>query len=241
MSDTPREGAALYLVPTPLGPAPLDASLGAAVIDIVRTLDCFVAENAKTARHFLKQIGHPRPLNTLQIEELNEHTPAQALERLIAPLLRGTSTGLLSEAGCPAVADPGSGLVALAHRHGLRVVPLVGPSSLMLALMASGLEGQRFSFHGYLPVDAGQRERAIQALERESARSRATQLFIETPYRNGRLLDALLHSCKPTTRLCVAVDLTLETEWISTLTIEAWRVRPRPDLDKRPAVFLLLA
>jgi 16S rRNA (cytidine1402-2'-O)-methyltransferase len=232
---------ALYLIPTLLGPASLESSLGNAVLEIARSLQCFVAENAKTARQFLKQIGHPLPLHGLRIEELNAHTPADALDGLIAPLRVGISMGLLSEAGCPAVADPGSALVALAHDSGVRVVPLVGPSSLMLALMASGLEGQRFCFKGYLPVEAAGRDRAIQLLEKESARERSTQLFIETPYRNGRLLEALLQVCKPTTRLCLAADLTLPGEWIATATIEAWRSRARPALDRRPTVFLVLA
>lgn len=232
---------ALYLIPTLLGPAPIEQSLAPGTLERLRALDAFVVENAKSARQFLKLAGHPAPLATLAIEELNEHTPADRVAGLGAPLLAGRSMGLLSEAGCPAVADPGSALVEFAHRHGIRVEPLVGPSSLMLALMASGLQGQRFCFHGYLPVEPAARDAALRDLERESARHGATQLFIETPYRNDKLFAAVLAVCKPATRLCVAVDLTLPTQWIGSAKVQAWRSRPAPVLDRRPAVFLMLA
>lgn len=240
MSDT-TAGPALYLIPTLLGLAPVEDSLAAGVLAKLRQLDAFVVENAKSARQFLKLAGHPAPLASLAIEELNEHTPADRVDALGAPLLAGRSLGLLSEAGCPAVADPGGALVEFAHRHGVRVEPLVGPSSLMLALMASGLQGQRFCFHGYLPVEPVARDAALQELERQSARERATQLFIETPYRNDKLLAAVMTVCKPTTRLCVAVDLTLPRQWIWSGPIQAWRTRPAPELSRRPAVFLMLA
>lgn len=236
-----REDAALYLIPTPLGPGPVEEALGPGVLNKVRELDAFVVENAKSARHFLKLAGHPAPLATLCIEELNVRTPVDRVEALGAPLLSGRSLGLLSEAGCPAVADPGSALVAFAHRHGVRVEPLIGPSSLMLALMASGLQGQRFCFHGYLPVEPAARDAAVRDLERQSVRDVATQVFIETPYRSEKLLAALLAVCKATTRICVAADLTLPTQWIWSGPVEAWRARPAPDLARRPAVFLLLA
>jgi 16S rRNA (cytidine1402-2'-O)-methyltransferase len=203
-------------------------------------LDGFVAESAKSARHFLKVIGHPGPLSGVSIAELNEHTPASALPALLAPARAGRRIGLLSEAGCPGVADPGATLVALAHAQGVPVVPLVGPSSLLLALMASGLNGQHFCFRGYLPVERAAREAAIRALEAQSLRDGSAQLFIETPYRNSRLLQALVQVCRGDTRLCVATDLTLPTESIATRRIAQWRTAV-PDIDRRPTVFVLQA
>lgn len=241
MSDA--AGAALgtlYLVPTLLGPAAPGVALPSRVHACVQQLRRFVAEDAKSARQFLKAIGYPHPLARTPIEELSEHTPGARLPALLQPLLDGNDLGLLSEAGCPAVADPGSALVALAHEAGIRVAPLVGPSSLLLALMASGMNGQRFAFHGYLPVDKAAREASIRRLERESRAESCTQLIIETPYRNARLLDALLAVCQPDTRLCIAADLTLETESVRTLRIAKWRSE-QVDLDRRPAVFVLQA
>lgn len=176
----------------------------------------------------------------VRIVELNEHTPPGEVPRLLAPLREGRPLGLLSEAGCPAIADPGAALVEAAHAAGFRVVPLVGPSAITLALMASGLQGQRFAFCGYLPRDAGERARRIKELEQRSRREQETEIFIETPYRNDALLGALLETCAPTTSLCVAADLTLPTESIRTQAVAAWR-RSRAALGKRPAVFLLLA
>jgi 16S rRNA (cytidine1402-2'-O)-methyltransferase len=230
----------LYLLPTLLGPAEPEASLPPQVQSLACRLDALVAESAKSARHFLKAIGHPGPLTAVSIAELNEHTPASALPALLAPAKAGGHVGLLSEAGCPAVADPGANLVALAHAEGVPVVPLVGPSSLLLALMASGLNGQHFCFHGYLPVERSAREAAIRALEAQSLREGSAQLLIEAPYRNNRLLEALLHVCRSDTRLCLAVDLTLSTESIATRRVSDWRDNA-PDIDRRPAVFILQA
>jgi 16S rRNA (cytidine1402-2'-O)-methyltransferase len=230
----------LYLIPTLLGPAAPAVSLPLQVQARLHELRHFVAENAKSARHFLKAAAYPHALAQTLIGELNEHTPAAELPALLQPLLEGTDVGLLSEAGCPAVADPGSDLIALAHARGIRVAPLVGPSSLLLALMASGLNGQRFAFHGYLPVEKAAREAALRALERESRAQRCTQLVIETPYRNARLFEALLSVCQPDTRLCIAADLTLDTEYVRTLTLGQWRGE-KVDLDRRPAVFVLQA
>jgi 16S rRNA (cytidine1402-2'-O)-methyltransferase len=235
-----RRAGTLFLVPTLLGAAQVEGSLPPAVQARVYALHAFVAENAKSARQFLKAIGFPRTLTQTPIEELNEHTPQARIPDLLQPLRDGLDLGLLSEAGCPAVADPGAALVALAHLEGLHVVPLVGPSSLLLALMASGLNGQRFCFHGYLPVDRTARENSIRSLERVSRTERAAQIVIETPYRNNRLIASLTQVCQPDTLLCVAADLTLETEYIRTQPIEKWRRQP-PDLDKRPAVFVLQA
>lgn len=221
----------LYAIPTPLG-GPLEAALPASSIATVRSLRDFVAENAKSARAFLGALGMPvRELNIRAIDD--EPDP-------LAPLRAKRSMGLLSEAGCPAIADPGAALVEAAHREGFRVVPLVGPSSIVLALMASGLEGQRFAFCGYLPRENPDRSRKIRALEQRSKREKETQIFIETPYRNDALFAALLESCAAGTRLCVAADLTLPGENISTKTIGEWR-RAKAAIGRRPAVFLLLA
>jgi 16S rRNA (cytidine1402-2'-O)-methyltransferase len=244
----------LYLIPNTLGPteaAPhaLSHILPEHVQDIASKLDYFVAENAKTARAFLKlvAIDHPlaRPLQDIQIAELNVNTPAQALAALLAPLLDGRDAGLVSEAGVPAVADPGADLVRLAHQHGVNVRPLVGPSSLLLAVMASGLNGQSFAFNGYLPTDAAQRTKRIQQLEQRSRSDKQTQLLIETPYRNGAMLEALVAGCQPGTLVCVATDLSLATETVRTQTAAKWKAQlaagKAPDFHKKPTVFLFLA
>ena len=224
----------LYAIATPLG-GPVADALPAAALTAIRPLRDFVVENARTARAFLKEAGMPCAMQELDIS---------VLETDVSPHLRklkeGRSIGLLSEAGCPAIADPGAALVAAAHRDGIRVVPLVGPSSIMLALMASGLEGQRFAFRGYLPRAPEERKRRIRELEARSRRERETQIFIETPYRNARLLDALLSICLPDTLLCVATELTLPGESVHTLSVAAWKKR-KPNLTDRPTVFLLLA
>lgn len=201
----------------------------------------FVAENPKSARAFLSSVGMPRPLRELSIATLDEHTALADVPELLRPLREGRPLGLLSEAGCPAIADPGALLVEAAHREGFAVRPLVGPSSIVLALMASGLQGQRFAFCGYLPRTPEDRPARIRALEKRSRDEDETQIFIETPYRNDALLAALLATCKPSTRLCIAADLTLPSESIATRSVDEWRkgVFPRP--GKRPAVFLLYA
>jgi 16S rRNA (cytidine1402-2'-O)-methyltransferase len=209
-----------------------------ATLNVMRRLQCFIVENPKTARAFLKAAGYPQPLQSVDMQTLNEHTPLNAVEQLLRPIEAGVDCGLLSEAGCPAVADPGAALVRRAHALGIRVVPLVGPSALLLALMASGLNGQRFAFHGYLPVERTARAKKLTDLENESERIGVAQMFIETPYRNGALLDAILTSCRADTLVCVAIDLTLPTECIRTLPVSAWKTA-RPHLDRRPSVFLL--
>ena len=231
----------LYLIPVPLGPTTPKDSLPANVLETIRPLTYFVVEEAKTARAFLKAAGTDTPLQALQIEELNEHTKADALDRLLAPLRAGNDIGLLSEAGCPAVADPGANLVALAQKENRRVVPLIGPSSLLLALMASGLNGQRFAFQGYLPAKEIERSKAIRDLETESRKRQQTQLFIETPYRNTAMFQSILQSCQPNTRLTVATDLTLTSEYVVTKTIQQWKKQTPPEIERRPTVFLLLA
>jgi len=201
----------------------------------------FIVENAKTARLALKWLNHPDPIREIAIEQLPEPLTQIDIERLFEPLRKGMDTGLMSEAGCPGVADPGALLVRHAHEIGIAVKPLVGPSSLLLALMASGLDGQRFAFHGYLPARDPERSRRIVELEKESRHKSQTQLFIETPYRNAALFDALLASCQPQTLLCIACDLTSSGETIITRRIEAWHRSAKPELDRRPTVFLLLS
>jgi len=231
----------LYLIPVPLGPSAPQDSLHPDVLATVRPLRHFIVEQAKSARAFLKAAGTDLPLQELQLEELNEHSRPDAIEHLLAPLRAGHDVGLLSEAGCPAVADPGADLVALAQRENIRVVPLIGPSSLLLALMASGLNGQRFAFQGYLPAKDVDRSKTLRELEAESRKRRQTQLFIETPYRNRAMFDAILQACQGTTRLCVATDLTLPGEFIRTLTVAQWKKQTPPEIERRPTVFLLLA
>ena len=232
---------ALWLLPVALGDTPWQESLPAATREATCRLNYFVAENAKTARAELKRIGHPVPLRELSIEQLPAMPTAADIEHLLAPLRDDQDIGLMSEAGCPAVADPGALLVRRAHALGLIVKPLVGPSSLLLGLMASGLDGQRFAFHGYLPAREPERSRRIVELEKESARLRQTQIFIETPYRNHALFNALLLACMPQTRLCLATDLTLNSQQISTHRMADWKSAAPPNLAKRPTVFLLLA
>ncbi len=234
----------LYLIPNTLGEGDadaLDAVLPAPVRARAASLHYYIGENAKTTRAFLKKVGTERPIQEIEIRELNVNTPAGEIDKLLAPLLAGTDAGLVSEAGCPAVADPGALLVRRAHERGVKVVPFVGPSSILLALMASGLNGQSFAFHGYLPVDATERAKRLRELEQQSRKGKQTQIFIETPYRNRALLDTLLATCAPSTLVCVAVDLTLETETIASRTVADWKKKPAIDLHKRPAIFLILA
>ncbi|MBL8429674.1 MAG: SAM-dependent methyltransferase [Dechloromonas sp.] len=231
----------LFLIPVPLGPTAPQESLPANVLAAIRPLAYFVVEQAKTTRAFLKAAGTDLPLQELQLQELNEHTKASELDRLLEPLRAGHDVGLLSEAGCPAVADPGANLVALAQREGIRVVPLIGPSSLLLALMASGLNGQRFAFQGYLPAKEADRTRMLRELEGESKKRQQTQIFIETPYRNRAMFDAILQTCQPMTRLTVATDLTLPGESVLTRPIQSWKKQTPPEIERRPTVFLLLA
>lgn len=245
----------LYLIPNTLGQteAQQDQLLAQIIPDTVQKMTAqlshFVAENAKTTRAYLKMLNqsHPlaKPMQELHIAELNVNTPVQALEALLAPLIQGHDVGLISEAGVPAVADPGANLVRLAHQRNICVRPLVGPSSLLLALMASGLNGQSFAFHGYLPIDAALRVKRIKELEECSRKEQQTQLLIETPYRNAAMLEALASSCLPHTLICVATDLTLDSERITTLSAIEWKkrlhVNQAPDFHKKPTVFLFLA
>ena len=215
--------ATLYLIPVPLGPVSPDSCLPPDTLVVARRLEHFVVERAKTARAHLKAMGHPQPIQALQIEELNEHTTAAAIPALLAPLKAGHDVGLLSEAGCPAVADPGAALVMAAHRDNIPVVPLIGPSSILLALMASGLGGQRFAFHGYLPAKEPERSQKIREMEITARRDKATQLFIETPYRSVALMEALATTLSPNTFISVGADLSLPSQLIQTRTAKSWR------------------
>jgi 16S rRNA (cytidine1402-2'-O)-methyltransferase len=227
----------LYLVPTPLG-GDAAAVLPTETLRVVMRTTSFIVENAKSARAFLKAVGYPSALQAVEFLILNEHTPEADLAHRLAPLLAGKDCALLSESGCPAVADPGAALVRLAHTNGIRVVPLVGPSAILLALMASGLNGQRFAFHGYLPREKDARRASLRKLEQVSADADQTQIFIEAPYRNETLLQALLDVCREDTLLCLATDLTLPTESVCTRAIADWKKKP-PAVNRRPTVFLL--
>ncbi|WP_211462973.1 SAM-dependent methyltransferase [Collimonas silvisoli] len=245
----------LYLIPNTLGHSeagssqPLAAVIPFEVQALTARLDYFIAENAKTTRAFLKLVAAvqplAKPLQEIHIAELNVNTASAALPALLAPILSGQDAGLISEAGVPAVADPGANLVRLAHAHGIQVRPLVGPSSLLLAVMSSGLNGQSFAFNGYLPTDAEQRSKRIKTLELRSRQEQQTQLFIETPYRNSAFLEALASNCQANTLICVATDLTLPSETIKTQTAAKWKTAlaagNHPDFHKKPTVFLFLA
>ncbi|MDP1765780.1 MAG: SAM-dependent methyltransferase [Methylotenera sp.] len=231
----------LYFIPVTLGDDNISKALPPEVVSIAKELDTFIVENEKTARHFLSTIKTHKPVRELTLLTLNEQTEDKQIPALLAPLLAGKDVGLMSDAGCPGIADPGAKLAALAHPKGIRVAPLVGPSSILLSLMASGLNGQQFAFLGYLPVDKMQRNQKLKEVEKRSLTHKETQLFIETPYRNQHMLEAILSVCQPNTRLCVACDISLATEMIVTKTIANWKKSPFPDLHKRPTVFLLLA
>jgi 16S rRNA (cytidine1402-2'-O)-methyltransferase len=233
-------GGTLYLVPNTLGEEAAEAVIPGPALELARTLNYFIAEEPKSARAFLKRIGFPRPIQGVRIERLDHHTAPADVLPLLQPVLSGANAGLLSEAGMPAIADPGANLVQLAHRHGVRVVPLVGPSSILLALAASGLNGQRFSFHGYLPVDENALAAALKELERQSRQAGSTEIFIETPYRNERTLAAMLRALNPGTLVSIASDLTLSGQAARTLSVAEWRRAP-PALKGKPTVFLLLA
>ena len=230
----------LFLIPAPLGDAPIDEIMPDIVKRSVEQLTYFIVENEKTARRFIKQICPAKKQSEIVVFQLNKHQKSANLQEFITPLLQGFDTGLLSEAGLPAVADPGSLVVAQAHKNNIPVKPLTGPSSLMLALMSSGLNGQKFSFEGYLPKENSVLKRKIKQLEQTSAHNNCTKICIETPYRNQKLLQSLLKYLHPDTLLCVACDLTLPTEFIKTLPVKKW-LKNLPDLHKRPTVFLFQA
>ena len=229
----------LYLIPSPLGEYEPSEVIPDGTLRVLKGLQTFVVEETRTARRYLSAAGLKGHIGELEFHELNEHTAPEEVEALL-PLFEKGDVGLISEAGLPAVADPGATLVALCHRHGIAVVPLVGPSSLMLALMASGLDGQSFAFRGYLPAKTDERRAAIRRCEKDSAALHQSQIFIETPYRNDSLLGDMLEQLSPATRLCIAADITLEDAFIRTDSVAGWR-KNKPVIGKRPCVFIILA
>ncbi len=228
----------LYLIPVPLADAAAAKSFTPYLVQTINSITEYIVENEKTARKFLKEAGLQTPQSQLIIHDYGKHARNADISTFFTGLIAGRDAGLMSEAGCPGVADPGADVVAEAHRRGIKVVPLVGPSSILLAIMASGFNGQSFTFHGYLPIDKADRSRRIKELEGFAERLKQTQLFIETPFRNNALLEEILKSCKPNTRLCIACNLTAEDELVKTQTIAAWKKAP-PDLHKKPTIFLL--
>ena len=229
----------LYLIPTTLGEnSDINHVMPAYVKEVVNTIDEYIVENEKSARHFLKKLGILKPLPEIRLYPLNKYTSQQALSTYLNTALTGKNMGVISEAGCPGIADPGAEIVMMAHEKGIRIVPLVGPSSILLALMASGLNGQNFAFNGYLPIDRHEKVKKIKDLETLSRQKKQTQLFIETPYRNQKLLTEILSTCNSNTLLCIATDITLPSEQIATKTIESWK-KKLPDINKRPAIFLI--
>jgi len=231
----------LYMVPVTLGDDNLSYVIPADVMQLVQNLEYFVVENEKSARRFLGSVKTHKPVRELNFQLLNEHSVEKDLPALIAPLLAGHNVGMLSEAGCPGIADPGALLAALAHKKNIRVTPLVGPSSILLGLMASGFNGQQFTFLGYLPSDKAARVNKLKEIEKQSQRLNETQIFIETPYRNQHMLEDILASCAANTKLCIAKNVSLETEFVVSKTIAEWKKTELPDLHKQPTVFLLLA
>lgn len=228
----------LYLIPTLLGESTPEDVLPATVSRTIDFIFDYIVENEKTARKFIKLINPEKKQPELRLQTLNKRTEESDFKQMIQPLLEGKNVGLMSEAGCPGVADPGAAIVKLAHENGIQVVPLVGPSSILLALMASGMNGQQFAFNGYLPIDKSEKKSALKNFERLSADKDQSQIFIETPYRNNKLVEDLLAMLQPDTRLCIAADITLPTEFIRTLKVSQWK-KESVDLQNRPAIFIL--
>ena len=229
---------ALYLIPVTLGDQEPALVLPVKVFDVIGELEEFIVENERTARRFLRKSGYTRNFDTVKFHLLNKHTLPEELAPFLDSVKNGKAVGLLSEAGVPCIADPGAVVVQLCHQHSLRVIPLTGPSSLLLALMASGFNAQNFAFHGYLPIQKPELRQKLRELEASIYQRDQTQIFIETPYRNDKLIENILSHCQPQTRLCIATDITLDTEWISTRPVSWWR-QHKPTLHKRPSVFLL--
>lgn len=231
----------IYMIPCPISDERgVWDVLPKANLDVMNSLDYFIVENTRSARRFLSKAGVERRIEELEFVELNEHTTSAAeIEKMLKPVLAGRSAGVISEAGVPGVADPGADIVALAHRKGVRVVPLVGPSSILMSVMASGLNGQSFAFVGYIPVKDAERAKRIKELERRAKEENQAQLFIEAPYRNVKLFEALVKSLAPKLRLTIAADITSPEEYIKTLTVEEWRKQGVPDIAKRPTIFIL--
>lgn len=232
------DNPALYLIPVMLGETPVEQVIPSYNTTVVSNLKYFIVENIRTARRFLKKSNRDIDIDSLTFYELNKHTDRNKIADYLLPMKRGESVGIISEAGCPAVADPGAEVVAIAQQEGYRVVPLVGPSSMLLAIMASGFNGQSFAFHGYLPIDADDRAKRLKQLESRAYNEEQTQLFIETPYRNQKLAEDILLHCKPQTQLCIAMNISCEDEYIVTRKVKAW-IGKLPEMHKKPCVFLI--
>ena len=230
---------ALYLIPVTLGDTPLQQVLPEYNTNIILGIRHFIVEEVRSARRFLKKVDRNIDIDALTFYPMGKHADTEAFASYLRPLEQGNAMGVISEAGCPAVADPGADVVAIAQHKGLKVVPLVGPSSMVMAVMASGFNGQSFAFNGYLPIEPGERVRRIRTLEQRAYAERQTQLFIETPYRNAKLFDDLVRTCRPQTRLCVAAGITCPEEYIHTHPIAWWKQHELPDLSKTPAIFLI--
>ena len=230
--------AKLYLIPTTLGDSSIERVLPSDLKEIISTITVFIVENIRTARRFLKKVNPAIVIDDLTFFKLNQHTDKKEISRFLEPNQKGLDIGIISEAGCPAIADPGAEVVKIAHIRNIQVVPLVGPSSILLALMASGMSGQNFAFNGYLPIKNPEKSQQIKMLEKRMQTEGQTQIFIETPYRNAQLLDELLKNCDPQTMLCIAVDITLDTEFILSKPVSYWKMNI-PDIQKRPAIFMI--
>jgi 16S rRNA (cytidine1402-2'-O)-methyltransferase len=228
----------LYLIPTTLGEMNPEDVMPQTIKRSIDFINDYIVENDKTARKFIKSIAPDKKQAELRLSLLNKHTEVADYQNMIQPLLEGRNVGLMSEAGCPGVADPGAVIVKLAHEKGIQVVPLVGPSSILLAIMASGMNGQSFTFNGYLPIDASEKKSTLKQLERISFEKNQSQLFIETPYRNNKIFEDMLATLQPNTHICVACDITLPTEFIKTLTVNDWK-KNKVDLHKRPCIFII--
>jgi 16S rRNA (cytidine1402-2'-O)-methyltransferase len=236
---THREKGSLYLIPVPIDQNSKEPVLLEKHQKIVRDLDYFIVENEKTARFYLSAFSLSKPIHQLNFEVLDKSLGQEEIKNFLVPLLKGFSVGLLSESGCPAVADPGAKIVALAHQNNIKVIPMTGPSSILLALMASGLNGQLFKFHGYLPSDKDERIKKIISIENESKKNNETQIFIETPYRNQHVFNDLIKTLKEQTKLCIGLDLTSDNEFILTKNIKDWKKEITKDLKNKPCIFLL--
>lgn len=229
----------LFLIPTTLGKTESNNTIPEEVLRVIRSLDVLYVENIQSAVKFLQWVGDTKPEYQIDFYSLNKKTTAEEAHSYLEPLQKGKNAGILSEAGCPGVADPGNLLVKMAHNRGIKVQPLVGPSSILLALMASGFNGQQFAFHGYLPIDKKDREHKIRLLEKESREKDQTQIFMETPHRNNEMVKSILNAAHPESKLCIATDITLASESIQTFSIEQWKSVSKPDLQKRPTIFIL--
>ncbi|HLP05920.1 MAG TPA: SAM-dependent methyltransferase [Paludibacter sp.] len=228
----------LYLLPTTLGDSSLERVLPMYNTSVISQLKSFIVEDIRTARRFLKKVDPAIDIDGLTFFILNQHTSPDEIHSFLKPMFGGSDMGVISEAGCPAIADPGADVVAIAQKSNFKVEPLIGPSSILLSLMASGFNGQSFAFVGYLPIQPAERSKMLRKLESRAYAENQTQIFIETPYRNMKMFDEIIHACQPSTRLCIAADITLETEFIKTKTVGEWK-KQIPDLNKRPCIFLI--